>query len=90
MRKIGVDCQLPENRVRLSVLFWLFFLVFFDVAELFVQANTEAIYQYRIENTPTFVFSETITSAIKQLWHDPIISTVMDHRSEFYLMDSAA
>jgi guanine nucleotide-binding protein subunit alpha len=50
----------------------------------------EAIYQYQIENAPTFVFSETIASAIKQLWHDPIIATIIDRSSEFYLMDSAA
>lgn len=28
--------------------------------------------------------------AIFQLWKDPIIPNVMDHSSEFYLMDSAS
>ncbi|KZP26355.1 guanine nucleotide binding protein, alpha subunit [Athelia psychrophila] len=36
-----------------------------------------------------FVFDPEIASMIAQLWEDPIMDRVMDHSSEFYLMDSA-
>jgi hypothetical protein len=77
--------RLPTTRKQST---YLIFLIF-SVSPL-NQANAEAIYEYRIEHTPNFVFSESIAAAIKQLWQDPIIPTVMDHSSEFYLMDSAA
>jgi guanine nucleotide-binding protein G(i) subunit alpha len=54
------------------------------------QVNTERILDYRVEASPSFVFSADIALAIHQLWSDPIIATVMDHGSEFYLMDSAS
>jgi len=54
------------------------------------QANADRILDYRVEATPSFVFSEEIAKAIYQLWQDPIIDKVMDHSSEFYLMDSAS
>ena len=34
--------------------------------------------------------SEDIVRGIDSLWHDPIIPSVLDRSSEFYLMDSAA
>lgn len=34
--------------------------------------------------------SEEIVKGIDSLWHDPIIPSVLDRSSEFYLMDSAA
>jgi guanine nucleotide-binding protein G(i) subunit alpha len=37
-----------------------------------------------------FVFDLKIASLIYQLWQDPVIPKVMDHSSEFYLMDSAS
>lgn len=37
-----------------------------------------------------FVFDPEIASLIYQLWQDPVIPKVMDHSSEFYLMDSAS
>ncbi|KAF9245430.1 guanine nucleotide binding protein, alpha subunit [Melanogaster broomeanus] len=54
------------------------------------QANADRILDYQVEATPSFVFSEEIVKAIHQLWQDPIIDKVMDHSSEFYLMDSAS
>jgi len=36
------------------------------------------------------VFDPEIASLIHQLWQDPVIPKVMDHSSEFYLMDSAS
>lgn len=53
------------------------------------RANAELISQYKPEPDPKFVISEEICLAIDALWKDPIIPTVMDHTSEFYLMDSA-
>ncbi|KAG1788681.1 heterotrimeric G protein alpha subunit [Suillus plorans] len=50
----------------------------------------ERIVEYRVENTPEFVFSADIAQAIHELWQDPIISKVMDCSSQFYLMDSAS
>jgi len=49
------------------------------------KANVEAIYEYRLEHTPNFVFSEAIASAVKQLWQKTIIPTLMDYSGEFYL-----
>ena len=45
---------------------------------------------YEVLASPTFYFSEEIAQAIFQLWKDPVIPQVMDHSSEFYLMDSAS
>ncbi|KAI0090848.1 G-protein alpha subunit [Irpex rosettiformis] len=67
MRKIGVDCQNPQNR-----------------------ANADRILDYEVSTSPTFYFSEEMAEAIYNLWKDPIIPTIMDHSSEFYLMDSAS
>ncbi|OJA19757.1 hypothetical protein AZE42_06784 [Rhizopogon vesiculosus] len=50
----------------------------------------EQIIEYRVENTPTFIFSADIAQAIHEMWQDPIIPKVMDCSSEFYLMDSAS
>ncbi|OAX33137.1 guanine nucleotide binding protein, alpha subunit [Rhizopogon vinicolor AM-OR11-026] len=50
----------------------------------------ERIIEYRVENTPNFIFSATIARAIHEMWQDPIIPKVMDRSSEFYLMDSAS
>lgn len=36
-----------------------------------------------------FVFHPEIASTISQLWQDPIVTTVIDHSSDFYLMDLA-
>ena len=45
---------------------------------------------YEIEPSPNFYFSEEMAKAIYQLWKDPVIPEIMDHSSEFYLMDSAS
>ncbi|KAI6117778.1 guanine nucleotide binding protein, alpha subunit [Pisolithus thermaeus] len=52
--------------------------------------NVDKILDYRVDASPSFVFSSDIAKAIHDLWQDPIISTVLDHSSQFYLMDSAA
>ena len=40
--------------------------------------------------TECFVFGSEIASLIHQLWQDPVIPKIMDHSSEFYLMDSVS
>ena len=74
MRKLGVDPVLPANRV-----------------------HADKILEYKIEEPPpgpsdssSVGFSEEIAAAIDALWADPIIPKIMDHSSEFYLMDSAS
>ncbi|KAG9310542.1 G-protein alpha subunit-domain-containing protein [Chiua virens] len=51
--------------------------------------NAKRIFDYRIDPSPLFEFSPEIAEAIDQLWKDPIIPQLMDHTSQFYLMDSA-
>ena len=38
---------------------------------------------------PVFQLSVDIARAVDSLWHDPIIPTLMDHSSQFYLIDMA-
>ncbi|KAL7417404.1 G protein alpha subunit [Mrakia frigida] len=49
----------------------------------------DKILDYRIDADPSLVLSADIAKAIESLWHDPIIPSVLDRQSEFYLMDSA-
>ncbi|KAG9040420.1 Guanine nucleotide-binding protein alpha-2 subunit [Tulasnella sp. UAMH 9824] len=44
---------------------------------------------YEVESDPSFRLTPDIANAINSLWQDPIIATIMDHSSEFYLMNSA-
>jgi guanine nucleotide-binding protein G(i) subunit alpha len=39
---------------------------------------------------PSQALSPEMVTAVESLWHDPIVPTVLDRQSEFYLMDSAA
>ncbi|OAX35533.1 heterotrimeric G protein alpha subunit, partial [Rhizopogon vinicolor AM-OR11-026] len=55
-----------------------------------VRYLAEHIVEYRVENSPNFIFSADIAKAIHEMWQDPIIPKVMDCSSEFYLMDSAS
>ncbi|KAH0825816.1 heterotrimeric G protein alpha subunit [Lanmaoa asiatica] len=61
----------------------------FDCIDPSNRVNADRIFDYRIDPSPSFVFSSEIAEAIHQLWKDPIIPKLMDHASEFYLMDSA-
>lgn len=54
------------------------------------RAMTERILDYEVLASTNFYFSEEMARAIYELWRDPIIPTIMDHSSEFYLMDSAS
>ena len=54
------------------------------------RARTEKILDYVVSPAPTFYFAEDMARAIYDLWKDPVIPKIMDHSSEFYLMDSAS
>ncbi|KAH7909587.1 guanine nucleotide binding protein, alpha subunit [Hygrophoropsis aurantiaca] len=54
------------------------------------RANADRILDFRVDRSGGSVLTEEIAQAIHDLWTDPIISKIMDHSSEFYLMDSAA
>jgi guanine nucleotide-binding protein subunit alpha len=47
------------------------------------------ILDYRISPDPSFSLDGDIIQAIESLWQDPIIPSLMERSSEFYLMDSA-
>ena len=52
--------------------------------------NADRILDYKVDSTSGWSFSEDVAQAIHHLWQDPIIPKIMDHSSEFYLMDSAS
>lgn len=49
----------------------------------------DRILDYRIDADPSQALSTEIVRSVESLWHDPIIPSVLDRASEFYLMDSA-
>ncbi|KZT27185.1 guanine nucleotide binding protein, alpha subunit [Neolentinus lepideus HHB14362 ss-1] len=61
-----------------------------DCAEPVNRQNADRIINYSVESSPSFVFSDEVAQAIHELWKDPVIPKIMDHGSEFYLMDSAS
>ncbi len=44
---------------------------------------------YSVDPDPEKPLDLRVGKAISSLWHDPCIADVMEHSSEFYLMDSA-
>ncbi|KAG8974264.1 Guanine nucleotide-binding protein alpha-2 subunit [Tulasnella sp. 425] len=61
-----------------------------DCVEGINRAHAAQILDYEVLSDASFRLSPDIANAIDSLWKDPIIATVMDHSSEFYLMDSAS
>lgn len=54
------------------------------------RAHAEAILAFRVPSSDSsFTLNPDLATAIEEVWRDPIIAEVMDHSSEFYLMDSA-
>lgn len=51
--------------------------------------NVERISSYQIEPHEDFLFDEEVAEAIYELWEDPVTVNVLNHSSEFYLMDNA-
>ncbi|WWC69863.1 guanine nucleotide-binding protein subunit alpha [Kwoniella pini CBS 10737] len=49
----------------------------------------DRILEYRMDADPLSVLPTEVLHNVDSLWHDPVIPSVMDRSSEFYLMDSA-
>ncbi|KAI0053257.1 G-protein alpha subunit [Auriscalpium vulgare] len=55
------------------------------------KTNRARIMGYELSaDDPAFFFSSEVAQAVQEMWHDDIIPAMMDHSSEFYLMDSAS
>lgn len=57
-----------------------------------IPENTEyGLYlaQYVVDSDPHVTLDEKVGEAVRSLWKDPCIEEVLQHQSEFYLMDSA-
>lgn len=52
--------------------------------------NADRIIDYKVESRADFAFDADIAKAISELWQDPVMASVLDHSSDFYLMDSAS
>jgi len=54
------------------------------------RAHAETIIDFKVPSSdPSFTLNPELATAIEEVWRDPVIAEVMDHSSEFYLMDSA-
>ncbi|KAG8993957.1 Guanine nucleotide-binding protein alpha-2 subunit [Tulasnella sp. JGI-2019a] len=60
-----------------------------DFVENINRGYAADILAYQVDPVAFFRLSPGIVIAIESFWKDPIITTVMDHSSKFYLMDSA-
>ena len=47
------------------------------------------IIEYNIDPDPNIPLEPKVGDAVTYIWNDPCTSTVLEHQSEFYLMDSA-
>jgi guanine nucleotide-binding protein G(i) subunit alpha len=83
MRNMNVEFVRPANKVSYISKSTL------SIKPL-LQLSAGRIIEYRVEETPGFVFSADIAQAIHEMWQDHIIPKVMDCSSEFYLMESAS
>ena len=45
---------------------------------------------FTIDPDPEKPLEQKVGTAVSSIWHDPAIPKVMEHSSEFYLMDSAS
>jgi guanine nucleotide-binding protein G(i) subunit alpha len=86
MRKFGFDDVLPENKVCNGSAHYPLAYAYHGC----LQSNAERIMSYRVEQSPSFSFSQEIAEAIHHLSQDPVAAKVVDRTNEFYLMDSAA
>ena len=53
------------------------------------EENCKYILEYNLDPDPHGALEPRVAEAIYSLWKDPCIPKIMDHSSEFYLMDSA-
>lgn len=54
-----------------------------------VNEMIEYIKQYNVSPDPNTPFDPTAAEAVDRIWHDEAVPKVLEHQSEFYLMDSA-
>lgn len=52
-------------------------------------SNSDYLMDYTVDPDPEKPLEHRVGDAISQLWKDPCIAKVLEHSSEFYLMDSA-
>lgn len=53
------------------------------------KAHCEYLLGYTVEAGPSASIDPEVGTAVHALWHDPSIDKLMEHSTEFYLMDSA-
>ena len=52
--------------------------------------SADAILQYRVDADPGTSLDPAMARRVDSLWHDPVMATIIERSSEFYLMDSAS
>lgn len=57
--------------------------------EASVKESMEYILEYNVDPDPEIPLHPQAADAVIAIWQDASIPTVMEHQSEFYLMDSA-
>lgn len=47
------------------------------------------LYAFQVDPDPNLPLDPQVSKAVTALWNDPAVATVLEHSSEFYMMDSA-
>ena len=55
-----------------------------------VRKSIEYVMEYNVDPDPDVPLDPEAAEAVVAIWHDPAIPAVMEHQSEFYLIDSAS
>jgi guanine nucleotide-binding protein subunit alpha len=53
------------------------------------QAHADYLLEYQTESGPQAHIEPQVGTAVQAIWNDPAKNLLMDHQTEFYLMDSA-
>jgi guanine nucleotide-binding protein G(i) subunit alpha len=51
--------------------------------------NCDYLMEYTVDPDPELPLEKRVGEAVTAVWRDPAIAKVLEHSSEFYLMDSA-
>ena len=51
--------------------------------------NSNYLLEYTVDPDPHTPLDSKVATSVVSIWKDPSIADVMEHQSEFYLMDSA-
>ena len=51
--------------------------------------NAEYLLEYNVDPDPHTPLDPQVGQCVVSIWRDPSIADIMEHQSEFYLMDSA-